>query len=115
MRVTTEFWVSALTRRVFNAGDYAAVLKRGAAEAGAVFILARDRQGSTVLLGPAPQTSYGEGRPDDRYFSILYEGEDPGPPEARLAKEMRFDSDIWIVEIEVKREAIEELMAVRTP
>ena len=115
MRVTTEFWVSALTRRVFGGGDYAAILKRGATEAGAVFILSRDRKGSIVLLGPAPQTSYGEGRPDDRFFSILYEGEDADLPQVRLEKEKRFDSDIWIVEIEVGREAIEELLTVRTP
>ncbi|MET0943059.1 MAG: DUF1491 family protein, partial [Mesorhizobium sp.] len=43
MRVTSELWVSALTRRVFSGGGFAAILKRGAAEAGAVFILSRNR------------------------------------------------------------------------
>ncbi|RUT88859.1 DUF1491 family protein, partial [Mesorhizobium sp. USDA-HM6] len=52
MRVTTDLWVSALLRRVFTAGGFAAVVKRGATEAGAVFVLSRGRLGEVVLYGP---------------------------------------------------------------
>ncbi|MEP2580565.1 MAG: DUF1491 family protein, partial [Roseibium sp.] len=38
MRVTSEFFVSALVRRVFGEGGFAAVSRRGAPEAGAVFV-----------------------------------------------------------------------------
>ena len=68
MRVTSDFWVSALLRRVFGAGGFAAVVNRGATEAGAVFVLARGRLGEVALYGPAPQTSYDSAKPDDRFF-----------------------------------------------
>jgi hypothetical protein len=115
MRVTTDFWVSALLRRVFAAGGFAAVVKRGATEAGAVFVLSRDRLGQVALFGPAPQTSYDSARPDDRYFSSLYAGEDIEALEARLAKEQRFDPDIWVVEIEAGQTPVDELISVTTP
>ena len=51
MRVTTDLWVSALLRRVFGAGGFAAVVNRGATEAGAVFVLTRGRLGDVALSG----------------------------------------------------------------
>lgn len=115
MRVTTDFWVSALLRRVFADGGFAAIVKRGATEAGAVFLLSRDRLGQLALFGPAPQTSYNSARPDDRYFSSLYAGEDLAALEARLEKEKRFDPDIWVVEIEAGQTPVNELISVTTP
>jgi hypothetical protein len=115
MRVTTDLWVSALLRRVFGAGGFAAVIKRGATEAGAVFILTRDRMGEVALFGPAPQTSYETGRPQDRHFLQLGASEDADLLEARLEREGRFDPDIWIVEIEAGPTPVEELIAVTKP
>ena len=86
MRVTTDLWVSALMRRVFGAGGFAAVVNRGATEAGAVFVLARGRLGEVALFGPAPQTSYDSANPD-----------------------------IWVVEIEAGAVPVEELLSVKTP
>jgi hypothetical protein len=99
MRVTSDLFVSALLRRVFSGGGYGAVVKRGATEAGAVFVTSRDRLGETTLYGPAAQASYDEARPDDRLFGEILKGGDD-TVSARLAKEQRFDPDIWIVEIE---------------
>jgi hypothetical protein len=112
MRLTSDFFVSALTRRVFGDGGFAAVVRKGAAEAGAVFVTTRNRMGEVALFGPAPQTSYEEGRPSDRRFSQLLAGVDDAAVEARLAKEMRFDSDIWVIEIEPGKLGVEELLAV---
>ena len=112
MRVTTDLFVSALLRRIFAAGGFAAVVKRGATEAGAVFVLARDRFGEASLFGPAPQTSYDPGRPEERRFIRLNEGEDNAALERRLEKEIRFDPDVWIVEVEVGQTPLEELIAV---
>lgn len=111
MRVTTDFWVSALVRRVFSGGGFAAVIKRGAAEAGAVFVVMRDRMGAAALFGPAPQTSYDTARPDDRFF-IRHDLVDEQALEARLDKEKRFDPDIWVVEIEPGQGGIEEYISV---
>jgi hypothetical protein len=115
MRVTTDLWVSVLLRRVFSAGGFAAVVKRGAAEAGAVFVLARGRLGDVALFGPAPQTSYDSARPDDRFFSLLGAGDDAAAFDSRLEREKKFDPDIWVVEIEAGAIPVEELISVKTP
>ena len=114
MRLTTDFFVSALVRRIFGEGGFAAVLNRGATEAGAVFILSRGRMGEAALYGPAPQTSYEAGRPDERHFTLVVAG-DESEIKARLARERRFDPDIWIVEIEAGQSAVEDLIVVTTP
>lgn len=115
MRVTADLWVSALVRRVFGTGGFAAVVKRGAMEAGAVFVLARGRSGDTTLFGPAPQTSYDSAKPDERLFTIVGDGEDTDALDARLEREKRFDPDIWVVEIEAGTVPVEELISVKTP
>ncbi len=113
MRVTSDLWVSALLRRVFAAGGFAAVVSRGATEAGAVFVLARGRLGEIALYGPAPQTSYDSAKPDDRFFGLLATGEDASVFDARLEKEKRFDPDIWVVEIETGTVPVEELISLK--
>jgi hypothetical protein len=115
MRVTTDLWVSALIRRVFSGGGFAAVVRRGATEAGAVFLLARDRLGEVALYGPAPQTSYDSARPEERLFDRLEPVADAGALEKKLERESRFDPDIWIVEIEAGATPVEELIALRMP
>ncbi len=115
MRVTSELWVSALTRRVFSGGGFAAILKRGAAEAGAVFILSRNRLGEVDLFGPASQAAYDFSRPADRQFAMLMAAADADAVEARLEKEKRFDPDIWVVEVEAEQPAMSELISLEQP
>ncbi|WP_309084098.1 DUF1491 family protein [Chelativorans sp.] len=104
MRVTSELWVSALVRRVFSDGGFAAVRRKGAREAGAIFILHRTRIGELELYSPAPQTSYDAARPGERQFvSVLVTGEEE-EVEKRLARELRFDPDVWVVEVETAAE-----------
>lgn len=110
MRVTSELWVSALVRRVFGEGGFAAVSSRGAGEAGAIFIIARDRLGTVSLYGPASQTSYAEDRPSGRLFSILMQSADESAVTERLEREQRFDPDVWVVEIEPGRSSLGELL-----
>ena len=101
MRVKSNLWVAAYLRRCQNENIFGVVRRRGAEEAGAIFIKLALLDGNALLFTPAPQTAYADSRPTDRVFS-------PSTPqpvaeqtiEDRLAKEIRFDSDIWIVEIE---------------
>lgn len=114
MRVTSEFWVSAVTRRVFNAGGYAAIVRRGATEAGAIFVMQRARDGTCRLYGPASQTSYDEAGPQERRFTAIAEGDDDAVA-ARLEKESRFDPDLWLLEIEADAELVSEVIPLTTP
>lgn len=98
MRLTSEFWVSAYIRAAQAAGDFAVLRKRGATEAGAIFIIVDDMKGNVSLFGPAPQAGLDD--VSDRTFECLLEASDPLTINDRLEKEKRFDPDFWVVERE---------------
>jgi hypothetical protein len=101
MRLTSDFFVSAYIRRCGVEGAFAALRRRGGAEAGAIFILIDRLDGTGTLYGPASQSAY-EDRPSGRSFTRLHKA-DVLPREeieARLDREIRFDPDCWIVEVE---------------
>ncbi|WP_288429375.1 DUF1491 family protein [uncultured Agrobacterium sp.] len=101
MRLKSEIFVSALIRRVFAAGDFAAIERKGAVEAGAIFIRQRLRGGLENLYGPAPQSfSDDEEVRAERRFELRLEGAQAQDVESILEKERRFDSDLWVVELE---------------
>jgi hypothetical protein len=68
-------------------------------EAGAVFVKVDRLDGTADLYGPAPQSLVEEGR-GDRLFAPVLQGAPPGDVEERMRREMRFDTDLWLVEIE---------------
>lgn len=100
-RLKSSIWVAGYLRRCQSAGVFGAVRRRGAEEAGAVFVKVALMDGTALLFAPAPQTAYDDSRPVERVFI-------QSPPQAveeqaidaRLAREIGFDPDVWIVEIE---------------
>ena len=100
-RLKSSIWVAGYLRRCQSAGVFGAVRRRGAEEAGAVFVKVALMDGTALLFVPAPQTAYDDSRPVERVFtqSPPQAVEEPAI-EARLAKEISFDPDVWIVEIE---------------
>jgi hypothetical protein len=103
MRLKSSIWVSAYLRRCNVEGVFAAVRRHGAEEAGAIFIKVSRLDGTAVLYGPASQTAFDEARPVDRFFTAVLGGVQPAPDadiETRLAREIRYDPDLWIIEIE---------------
>jgi hypothetical protein len=102
-RLKSSIWVAAYLRRCQTEGIFGAVRRRGAEEAGAVFVKIGLLDGNAMLYAPAPQTVYDESRPVERLF---VPGSAQPVPEAavdeRLARELRFDPDAWIVETEDK-------------
>lgn len=99
MRLRSDLWVAAYLRRCNVEGAAAYLRRRGAAEAGAIFVKIDRLDGHAALFGPAPQSALGEG---DRLFAQLYKETwlDPATIEARLKRELEFDVDLWIVEVE---------------
>jgi hypothetical protein len=82
-------------------GVFGAVRRRGAEEAGAVFVKVALLDGNAMLYVPAPQAVYDDSRPIERVF--VPTSKDPMPEisvEERLRKEIRFDPDAWIIETE---------------
>jgi hypothetical protein len=102
MRLKSAIWVAAYVRRCHIEGAFAAVRRRGAEDAGAIFIKLNRLDGTADLFAPAPQTAFEDARPADRAFARTF-GNEPAPEqkvEDRLAREMKFDPDVWIVEVE---------------
>jgi len=102
MRLKTALWVAAYLRRCQVEGAFAVVRRRGAEEAGAVFVRICRLDGTSDLFGPAPQSALDTSRGADRSFTPSF-AQQPAPDatvEAYLAREIKFDPDVWIVEVE---------------
>ncbi len=101
MRLRADIWVAAYLRRCSSEGAYAVLRRRGAAEAGAIFVKVDRLDGSTAVFGPAPQTELAE-RGIDRLWRRIHREDwiEPAEAEERLRKEISFDPDLWIVEVE---------------
>jgi hypothetical protein len=103
MRLKSGIWVAAYLRRCNVEGVFAAVRRRGAEEAGAIFVKINRLDGTGTLYGPAPQSAFDEAQPADRMFVVVAGRETPATEtdiESRLTREIRFDPDLWIVEVE---------------
>jgi hypothetical protein len=101
MRLKSSIWVAAYLRRCQTEGVFGAVRRRGAEEAGAVFVKVALLNGNAMLYVPAPQTVYDDSRPIERLFMPISKESVAEPlVEERLQKEIRFDPDAWIVETE---------------
>ena len=102
MRLKTALWVAAYLRRCQIEGAFAVVRRRGAEEAGAVFVRICRLDGTSDLFQPAPQSAVDAGSAADRAFTAGFAAQ-PAQDEAvdaKLAREIKFDPDLWIVEVE---------------
>jgi hypothetical protein len=101
VRLRADIWVSAYLRRCEVEGAVATLRRRGAAEAGAIFVKVDRLDGRAALFAPAPQSELAE-RGVERLWSRAHKDEwiDAGDVEKRLAREIDFDPDLWIVEVE---------------
>ena len=102
MRLKTALWVAAYLRRCHVEGIFAVVRRRGAEEAGAVFVRVSRLDGTSDLFGPAPQSAFDAAEGAARAFtrSLASQSAPDADVEAYLARQVKFDSDVWIVEIE---------------
>ena len=96
MGLRADIWVAAYLRRAGVEGAFAALRRRGSAEAGAVYVLVDRLDGRVALFQPAPSQD------QERRWMRAHEAEwiTPAEAEAKLQRQISFDPDIWIVETE---------------
>jgi hypothetical protein len=94
-RLKAGIYVKALIRRAEIAGASAYVVRRGAEEAGALFLKLARLDGTCTVLNQARR---GEG--ELVWMKPLGETSDDAAATKYFEKQMRFDPDLWIVEIE---------------
>jgi hypothetical protein len=94
-RLKSEIRVAAQLRRAHAAGTFAVVARRGDPDAGSIAV--------KIYLGAGRAKLYMQSR-DENGKAVWSEPFDGAADEAEvdkyLDKEKRFDSDLWIVEIE---------------
>jgi hypothetical protein len=94
-RLKAGIYVRALIRRAQVAGASAYVLRHGGEDAGALYLkLARPDRSCTVLS----QARRGDG--ELVWIKPVGETSDDAAASRYFEKQMRFDPDLWIVEIE---------------
>jgi len=94
-RLKAGIFVRALIRRAEVAGAQAFVVKKGAEEAGAVFLKISRLDGTCMVLNQA-RDSHGE----LVWAKVLGDSCDEAKASAYFARQIKYDSDLWIVEIE---------------
>jgi hypothetical protein len=102
MRLKSEIWIKAYLRTCAAAGAPAVVVRHGDDDAGAIFIKINRLDGTARLFGPAPAGFDVGPIGADRRFVAHIDG--PGASEADIetyvARQVDFDSDLWLVEVE---------------
>lgn len=99
MRLKSEIWVHALLRRCFVQGMFGAVLRKGAEEAGAIYVVINRLDGSVRFLGPPPGSSIDE-QGDRLWVEVTPPVTSTAEVQPFIEKLVKFDPDIWVVEIE---------------
>jgi hypothetical protein len=102
MRLKSALWVAAYLRRCQVEGVFGVVRRRGAEEAGAIFVRICRLDGTSDLFGPAPQSAFDAAEAAARAFTPSFAAlpATDAEVEAYLAREVKFDPDVWIVEVD---------------
>lgn len=100
MRLKSEIWVKAYLRRCAVNGAMATVARHGDDDAGAIFIKVVRGDRMAAIFSPAP-AGLDDADFDRRWVAGLkgaFVAEDE--VDRVLANESRFDSDLWVIEVE---------------
>lgn len=100
MRLTSAIWFAVFMRSESARGAYVSVVKSGAQQAGAIFIVQNHLNGLFTLYSPAPQAMFEDAESGDRKFELALTNVDEQEIDAYLEKQKKFDTDLWVVETE---------------
>ncbi|MBI3676904.1 MAG: DUF1491 family protein [Proteobacteria bacterium] len=95
-RLKAGIFVRALIRRAEVAGAQAYIARMGSEEAGAVILKIARLDGTCTVLNQARRGSEG----DLVWMKALGDSASDAAAEAYFEKQIKFDPDLWIVEIE---------------
>lgn len=101
-RLKSRLWVEALLRGCQSEGKFGAVIKTGADDAGAVFVVINRLNATYDLFEPPPGPSHDED--GQRHFSKVFVAPVSWPDvQAHFDRRVKHDSDLWLVEIETRQ------------
>lgn len=100
MRLKSEVFAKALLRIAAANGAIAMLVRHGDEDAGAIFVRVNRLDGTSELYGPAPAGELNEDG-DRRFQACFTAGARPDADvESYLSRQLDFDRDLWVIEIE---------------
>ncbi len=100
MRLKSEIWVKAYIRSCASNGAPAMVVRRGQGDGGTVFIKVNMLDGTVCLYGPAP-AGLDPVASDRIWVRCLGDGcVQEADADGYLQRQVEFDPDIWVIEVE---------------
>ncbi len=100
MRLTTAIWFAIFMRKETARGAFVTVVKQGAQQAGAAFVIHNHLNGMFDLYGPAPQVFFDDTTEVDRAFEQVFLQVDQQEIDQYMTKQFTFDPDLWLIETE---------------
>ena len=97
----TDLWVAAFVRRHNDIGHMCVVSSKGDPIAGQIFLLVDHLNGTVSLFTPAPAAGR-ENDGADRVFERRFDHVEPQKARDRITREMNFDPDLWVVELDLR-------------
>ncbi|SEP77510.1 hypothetical protein SAMN05428969_0850 [Devosia sp. YR412] len=99
-RLRSDLWCGVFVRRHNDLGNMCVVVRRGDPIAGQVFVEVDHLDGTRSLYTPAPLSS---DRDDARLvFQCRFKREDPAKVNDRIAREVDFDPDLWVISLDLR-------------
>lgn len=99
IRLTTVMWFAVFMRRETERGAFVTTIRKGAQQAGAIFIIHNHLDGTSSLYGPAPQPLIDD-PVSERFFEKVLDVVPQEEIDKYLDKQKNFDPDLWIIETE---------------
>jgi hypothetical protein len=97
----SDLWAAAFVRRHNDIGHICVVSRKGDPIAGQIFIEIDHLNGTVSLLTPAPSTAREDGDAD-RLFVRRFDHAEPQLIRERIAREAKFDPDLWVLSLEMR-------------
>lgn len=100
MRIKSEIWAMAYIRRCSVNGAPAVIARRGQGDGGAIFIKINKLDGQALIYGPAP-AGLDASSTERAWLICCGEGEvSEAEADSYLQRQVEFDPDIWVIEVE---------------
>lgn len=99
-RIRADLWCTAFVRRHNDIGNMCVIARKGDPSAGQIWIDVDHLDGTKSLFTPAPSI---EGQyASSRLFQCLYEAVAPQKIQERIAREIEFDPDLWVIALDLR-------------
>jgi len=93
-RLTAGFWIAAYRARLEQAGIPAHIARRGDETAGSVAVKLATMDGRASLYTRSYDAA------GERVWTCLHDAEPEAEVDAAIARQCRFDRDLWVIEVE---------------